>query len=98
MTLEQVTETIKSQAANMPSIGKTLKLVLDEGVIFLDLSGDTAAISNNDQDADCTITTSIDTLTKLKAGSINPMTAVMMGKIKIKGDMGVAMKLQSLLS
>jgi putative sterol carrier protein len=30
-------------------------------------------------------------------GELNPMGAFMSGKIKIEGDMGLAMKLQSLL-
>ena len=34
---------------------------------------------------------------KLVKGELNPMMAVMTGKVKIKGDMGVAMKLQSLV-
>jgi putative sterol carrier protein len=38
-----------------------------------------------------------DTFTQLKSGSLNPMMAVMSGKIKIKGDMGLAMKLQALI-
>jgi len=33
----------------------------------------------------------------LMAGKLNPMMAFMSGKIKVKGDMGVAMKLQSFL-
>ncbi|MBL0023782.1 MAG: SCP2 sterol-binding domain-containing protein [Saprospiraceae bacterium] len=36
-------------------------------------------------------------LLQLKNGELNPMMAVMSGKIKIKGDMGLAMKLQSLI-
>jgi putative sterol carrier protein len=43
------------------------------------------------------IITSLETLIKLKSGDLNPMMAVMGGKVKIKGDMGLAMKLQSLL-
>jgi putative sterol carrier protein len=38
----------------------------------------------------------LEDLTKLYKGELNAMAAVMTGKIKIKGDMGVAMKLQSL--
>jgi putative sterol carrier protein len=34
---------------------------------------------------------------QLKNGELNPMMAVMSGKVKIKGDMGLAMKLQSLI-
>jgi putative sterol carrier protein len=39
-----------------------------------------------------------DTLERLKNGDLNAMMAVMSGKIKIKGDMSLAMKLQNLLS
>lgn len=50
-----------------------------------------------DRPADCTISLSQDNLVKLLAGKLNPMTGVMMGKLKISGDMGVAMKLGKLL-
>ena len=46
--------------------------------------------------ADATITTSAETFAKIVAGEQNPTTAYMTGKLKIKGDMGAAMKLQKL--
>src|SRR3984893_2859212 len=46
--------------------------------------------------ADCTIQTSGGTFARIVAGEQNPTTAYMTGKIKIKGDMGAAMKLQNL--
>ncbi len=82
----------------MPSIGKTLKMVVDDQVVFIDLTGDTPQVSTEDREADCTISASMETLEKLRNGELNPMMAVMGGKVKIKGDMSVAMKLQSLLS
>jgi putative sterol carrier protein len=48
------------------------------------------------QDADTTITASEETFQKIVAGEQNPTTAYMTGKLKIKGDMGAAMKLQKL--
>ncbi|HOY15760.1 MAG TPA: SCP2 sterol-binding domain-containing protein [Haliscomenobacter sp.] len=98
MTLDAITEQFKALAGKAPSIGKTLKFAFDEGTVFVDLSGDTPSVSNEDKDADCTIITSLETLMKLRSGDLNPMMAVMSGKVKIKGDMGVAMKLQSLFS
>jgi putative sterol carrier protein len=98
MTLEEITGQFKALADKAPSIGKTLKFSFDEGTVFVDLSGPTAKISNDDKEADCTIITSLETLNKLRSGDLNPMMAVMGGKVKIKGDMGVAMKLQSLFS
>ena len=46
--------------------------------------------------ADCTISTSEETFEKLASGEQNPTTAYMTGKLKVKGDMGAAMKLQKL--
>jgi putative sterol carrier protein len=49
-----------------------------------------------DASADATISTSAETFEKIVAGEQNPTTAYMTGKLKIKGDMGAAMKLQKL--
>jgi hypothetical protein len=46
--------------------------------------------------ADATITASGETFDKIVAGEQNPTTAYMTGKLKIKGDLGAAMKLQKL--
>ena len=46
--------------------------------------------------ADATIATSEETFEKIVSGEQNPTTAYMTGKLKIKGDMGAAMKLQKL--
>ncbi len=47
-------------------------------------------------DADCTFSASEENFEKIIAGEQNPTTAYMTGKLKIKGDMGAAMKLQKL--
>jgi putative sterol carrier protein len=47
-------------------------------------------------DAETTITASQETFQQIVAGEQNPTTAYMTGKLKIKGDMGAAMKLQKL--
>jgi len=95
--IEQVIEKFNTAAGNAAPIGATIKFMLDGNAVFIDGSGDTNVVSNEDKDADCTITMSIEALDKLRKGELNPMMAVMSGKIKIKGDMGLAMKLQSLL-
>jgi putative sterol carrier protein len=46
--------------------------------------------------ADCTISASEENFQKIIAGEQNATTAYMTGKLKIKGDMGAAMKLQKL--
>lgn len=98
MNFDQVFEVFQQQGHKVPTTGKTLKLVLDEGTIFVDMSGETTQVSKEDKDADCTITTTASILQGLREGTVNPMTAVMTGKIKVKGDMSIALKLQSLIS
>jgi putative sterol carrier protein len=47
-------------------------------------------------DADVTFSSSEESFEKIVSGEQNPTTAYMTGKLKIKGDMGAAMKLQKL--
>ena len=53
-------------------------------------------VTEGEGDADTTISTSGETFEKIVEGEQNPTTAYMTGKLKIKGDMGAAMKLQKL--
>ena len=53
-------------------------------------------VSEGAEQADVTISASAETFEKLARGEQNPTTAYMTGKLKIKGDMGAAMKLQKL--
>ncbi|MEZ5911141.1 MAG: SCP2 sterol-binding domain-containing protein [Paracoccaceae bacterium] len=50
-----------------------------------------------DRDTDCTLTLSEENLVKLLTGKLNPMTGVMKGKLKVSGDLGVALGLAKLL-
>ncbi|XP_039175689.1 non-specific lipid-transfer protein isoform X2 [Crotalus tigris] len=51
---------------------------------------------NTDKKADCTIVMSDEDLLSLMTGKMNPQTAFFQGKLKISGNMGMAMKLQTL--
>ncbi len=66
----------------------------DDGKIFA--SGTEA--KEADDDADCTISVSKDDFEALASGDLDPMMAFMSGKLKVAGDMSVAMGLQSLFS
>jgi putative sterol carrier protein len=60
-----------------------------DGVIVIDGS----TISTTDGPADCTIRLGMDDLEALIAGELDPTTAFMTGKVKVEGDMSVAMAL-----
>lgn len=66
----------------------------NDGVVVL---ANNAANTEN-RETDCTITITRENLIKLLSGKLNPMTGVMLGKLKISGDMGVAMRLGKLLA
>jgi putative sterol carrier protein len=56
----------------------------------------TVTVTEGLGEADCTFSTSEENFEKIVAGEQNPTTAYMTGKLKIKGDMGAAMKLQKI--
>lgn len=97
MDAETILNGLKAQADNVDALGAKIKFVLDDDTILIDGTGDKNEVSTSDEEADCVIITTRDTFAQLQSGDLNPMMAVMTGKIKIKGDMGLAMKLQSLI-
>lgn len=64
-----------------------------EGVIILR----DGMVTTEDGPTDCTLKISKENLGKLLTGKLNAMTGVMTGKLKVSGDMGVAMRLAKLL-
>ena len=68
--------------------------IADLGAIVLDSDG--ARVS--DDDADVTLSADVDTFEQILSGDLNPTGAFMSGKLSVDGDMGVAMKLASVLA
>ena len=63
------------------------------GVIVID----GATISTADAPADCTITLSLEDLESMLAGELSPTAAFMQGKLKVEGDMSIAMALSQVI-
>ena len=55
-----------------------------------------AKVTESDGPADCTITMTEDVFDRLRSGTQNPTTAFMTGKIKVDGDMSLALKIKEL--
>ena len=66
----------------------------DEGEIVIDESGARAG----DDAADVTLSASADTFQDILAGNLDATSAFMTGRLKLDGDMGLAMRLGSVLS
>lgn len=97
MAFETILTNLTASATKAEALGKTLKFDFGDHKIFIDGTGSGNIISTDDKEADCTISVAQDDFIGMTNGTINPMTAFMSGKIKVKGDMGLAMKLQTLL-
>jgi putative sterol carrier protein len=93
MTIETLTHKIAELAGSKPAMGSSVKFATNLGVIYVTADG---KVSNEDNEADCTITVDADDLQDLMIGNLSAVSAFMFGKLKISGDMSIAMKLQSL--
>jgi putative sterol carrier protein len=95
-------DTLPSRADESKLAGMSNSYLFDiegEGQWHVEVREGTIQVTDGaNGDADATITTSAETFDKIIAGEQNPTTAYMTGKLKIKGDMGAAMKLQKLFS
>jgi len=65
-----------------------------EGSIFIDNEG----VRAGDDEADVVLSADEDTFREIMSGDLDPTSAFMGGRLKIDGDMGLAMKLGSALS
>lgn len=99
MSLDNVESQISSRLSELEKLNATVKFECKgEGVLYLDATETPAVLTRDDDMADCTIRISSKNLEKLVAGKLDPMLAYTMGKIKVKGSMGVAMKLTGMLN
>lgn len=97
MAFETILANLSASATQAESIGKTLKFDFGNNKIFIDGTGSGNLVSTDDREANCTVSLSQEDMLALMNGTLNGMTAFMSGKIKVAGEMGVAMKMQSLL-
>ena len=74
--------------------GSAKMVIAGEGAVRIDESGASA----DDGEADCVLTADAETFEGMLRGEVNPTTAFMTGRLRIEGNMALAMKLGSLLS
>jgi putative sterol carrier protein len=77
--------------------GKTVKIDFgDQGVLFLDGIGE--RVTEEGDEADTTISVEWADLQALGRGELDPMSALMQGRLRIAGDMANALQLQSVIA
>lgn len=98
MSIESVTEIISQKMSRAAGLTARVKFDFgDEGRIFVDTTQSPPLISTDDEDADVVFECTLDTFTAILEGRQDPSLAFMMGKLKVRGSMGLAMKLNAIL-
>lgn len=98
MSLESITQSIRTKMGDDSGLEATLKFDCGaDGVIVLDGVSSPNTVSNTDAETDCTVTVSLENLQAMMDGQLNSVTGFMSGKLKVSGDMSVAMKLQKVV-
>ncbi|HLY87189.1 MAG TPA: SCP2 sterol-binding domain-containing protein [Gaiellaceae bacterium] len=98
-TVQEFFETLPSQADMSKTAGMNNSYVFDiegAGQWTVKVEDGSVRVVEGIEDGDVTISASEEVFQKILAGEQNPTAAYMTGKIKLKGDMGAAMKLQKL--
>lgn len=98
MSIESLAEQMRGNLMRFAGLDYRVKFVLDEGaVLLLDGTVTPPTLSDEDGDADCTLRLSLDNAEKLMNGQLNPTLAYTLGKLKVDGSVGVALKLASMM-
>ena len=99
MSAREFFDTLESRVDASKTAGMNNSYLFDidgAGKWKVDVQDGSVKVTQDAEDADVTITTTEDTFEKIVSGEQNATSAYMTGKLKVKGDMGAAMKLQKL--
>ncbi len=98
MSLDSIADELRRNLMRFAGLNHTVKFAFDEGgVLLLDGTVTPPTLSTEDGEAETTLRLSLDNAEKLIAGSLNPTLAYTLGKLKIDGSLGVALKLAGML-
>ena len=99
MSIDRVVTGLKEKIGEDCGLGATLKFNFgDDGVVMLDATQVPNIVSTEDGDAQCTMEISMENFMLMANGELDGTSAFMTGKLKIQGDMSIAMKLGPILA
>jgi putative sterol carrier protein len=98
MSLAEITSNMKARVGDDCGIPKVIKFDFgDDGKVRIDGVSKPNSVDNEDAAADCTVKVSMADFLEIASGKQNAQMAFMMGKLKVEGDMSIAMQLGKIL-
>jgi len=98
MSLSDITEQMKARIGEGGKFKKSVKFDFgSDGIVRIDDKVSPAIVDNADEPTDCTVKVSMADFIDIAQGKQNAQMAFMMGKLKVEGDMSVALQLGSIL-
>lgn len=98
MSLDTITNELRDRIGAHSPLSAIIKFDFgDEGVVRIDGKTTPTVVDNDNSDADCTVKVAMDDFVKIAEGDLNPQMAFMTGKLRVEGDMSLAMQLGSIL-
>lgn len=95
--IEELTEKVSVAIKKHQPFGFNVRFDVDDDQnIYVYGKNEPITVTNDSDSADTIFKVSSNDLSSMVDGDISPMSAYITGKMKIKGDMGKAMKLSSL--
>ena len=98
MSLDAITDQMKTRIGAGGNFKKSVKFDFgSDGLVRIDDTVSPAIVDNENAPTDCTVKVSMADFTEIASGKQNAQMAFMMGKLKVDGDMSVALQLGSIL-
>ena len=103
MSSPQVQEIVKQMSSTLGAnsgLGGTLKFDFGApGSVYIDGKSTPNSVADGEgKSADCTISVSLEDFEKMVKGELDGTSAFMQGKLRVAGDMSLAMKLGPILT
>ena len=90
--IEQAVTALSDKLGGASFDGSAKFTIEDEGSLIIDTSG----VRAGDDETEVTLIAAADVFQDILAGDLDPTSAFMSGKLRVEGDMGTAMRLNSI--
>ena len=99
MSVDAIKSKIESKISEAPDLDAVIMFDFgDDGHLTVDTTQSPPTVETAEHDdPDTTLVCTLETFENILAGKQDPNIAFMMGKLKVKGSMGIAMKLNGIL-